>query len=141
MIQRTQSLYLLLGAIALFALLLFDLAWTSPAAADFDWFTPVVLTIAGVLGVAAVGTIFLYGNRPRQKSAVVAIQYATIVFMLVLYGSMYMAGDLHFMRNGETDTGKVVAMAMPVLGYILFFLARRGIVRDIELVRSMDRLR
>lgn len=141
MIQRIQSLYLLLGAMALLALLLFDLAWTSPAAEYFAWFTPSILLLAAIVGLGAIGAIFLYSDRRRQKRAVVGIQYATIIFMLILFGSMYFAGDLHFMRGGETAPGKIVAMAMPLVGYIFFFLARRGIVKDIELVRSMDRLR
>jgi len=32
-------------------------------------------------------------------------------------------------------------LSMPVVAYLFFFLARRGIDHDIELVESMDRLR
>jgi hypothetical protein len=39
------------------------------------------------------------------------------------------------------SAGKVVAMSLPVVAYIMLFLARRGITADIKLVRSMDRLR
>lgn len=141
MIQRIQTVYLLLGAIALLSLLFFDLAWTSPAAESYPWFTPVVLVITGLIAVGTIVTVFLYGNRPRQKRTVEMLQYATLAFMLLLYGVMYMAGDLHFMREGETNAGKIMAMAAPVLGYIFLFLARRGISHDIALVRSMDRLR
>lgn len=141
MVQRLQSLYLLLAAVSLLLLLFFDLAWTSPAAAAYAWFTPVVLIFAGLLAVAALVTIFLYGDRVRQKRIVELLQYGTLLFMVVLFGGMYAAGDLHFLRDGEVSTGKIVSMLAPVFAYLLLFLARRGIVHDINLVRSMDRLR
>ncbi len=141
MLQRIQSVYLGLAAIVLLSLLFFDLAWTSPATAEFGWFTPVVLVFAAVIAIGAVIAIFLYGDRARQKRVVVALQYATLAFMLLLYGTMYVAGDLHFMREGQTEAGKIAAMAAPVVTYVFLMLARRGIARDIALVRSMDRLR
>jgi hypothetical protein len=39
------------------------------------------------------------------------------------------------------DWGKAAMLAMPILAYVFFLLARRGIDHDIELVESMDRLR
>ena len=141
MIQRIQSVYLALAAVLMLSLLFFDLPWTSPAAADFGWFTPVLLALPVILAVGIVATIFLYGNRQRQKRYVEILQYAVVAFMVLLYGAMYAAGDLHFARDGATSAGKVAAMIIPVLAYVLLFLARQGISRDIALVRSMDRLR
>jgi uncharacterized membrane protein len=141
MIQRPQSLYLLIGAVAFLALFFFDLAWESPAANSYTWFTPVVLMMAGVLGLGAIGTIFLYGDRKRQRSIVVGLQVATIAFLLLFLGGIYLVGDLHFARDGVTAAGKVIAMLLPILAYAMFFMARRGITKDIALVRSMDRLR
>lgn len=141
MIQRPQSLYLLVGAVAFVALFFFDLAWDSPAADSYGWFTPVVLTMAGALGLTAIATIFLYRDRARQRTIIVGLQVGTIVFLAAFLGGIYLVGDLHFNREGATAAGKVVAMALPILAYGMFFMARQGVVKDIALVRSMDRLR
>jgi uncharacterized membrane protein len=141
MIQRPQSLFLLLGAVALVALFFLDIVWRGPTADSYDWFTPAILILAGIIGLGAIGTIFLYQDRQRQKRIVVWLQFATVFFLFVFYGSLYMMGDLHFMRDGATDTGKVIALALPIFAYVMFFMARRGIIHDIKLVRSMDRLR
>jgi hypothetical protein len=141
MIQRIQSLYLLVGAVSMFALFFLDLAWESPAASSYGWFTPVILTSAALIGLAAIGSIFAYADRPRQKSIVTGLQFATVFFLFVYMGAIYMVGDLHFDRAGETSAGKIVALLLPIFTYVMFFLARRGIISDIKLVRSMDRLR
>ena len=141
MIQRPQSLYLLLAAVSLFALLLLDLPFNSPAAIAFGWFTPAVLIGAVLVAVATLAVIFAYGNREQQLRFVMILQVAAIVFLLVYFGGLYFAGDLHFQRGGLTDTGKIVAIFLPVAAYVFLFLARRGVMSDIALVKSMDRLR
>lgn len=123
------------------AFLFFDLAWTSPAADQFSWFTGAVLVFAAVIGIGALVAIALFRNRERQRQFVVALQFAIVAFILVLYLCMYLAGDLHLMRQGTRDAGKIVAMVLPLVAYAFLFLARRGITNDIKLVRSMDRLR
>jgi hypothetical protein len=42
---------------------------------------------------------------------------------------------------GGINWTKAAMLGLPILAYLLFFLARRGIDHDIELVKSMDRLR
>jgi len=39
------------------------------------------------------------------------------------------------------EWGTTTVLLLPVAAYILFYLARRAITSDIELVKSMDRLR
>lgn len=140
MIQRIQSLYLLLAALCFFVLLMLDLPYGSPAAAD-AWFTPFVMIGAVLLGLASLGSILLYKNREQQLRVINGVQLAAVAFLIVFFGGLYFAGDLHFQRGGATDAEKVVSLFLPILGYVMLFLARRGVAADIALVRSMDRLR
>jgi hypothetical protein len=97
------------------------------------------------LGVLTAGTalwaIFLYDDRERQRSVVVGVQMATVVFAGVLYGGLYFTSELGFMGPQGVVWGRAIVLAGPILAYVFFLLARRGIKHDIELVKSMDRLR
>lgn len=141
MIQRIQSLYLFLGALSLIVLLFFRGSWQGQAAASFGWFTPAVIGLSILAAVGALGAIFLYENRQRQRSVVVGIQMLTVLLALVLYGGLFLAGGLDVQTEQGVDVGRVVGLLLPVIAYLFFFLARRGITKDIKLVRSMDRLR
>lgn len=141
MIQRIQTVYLLLGALALAALGLFELPWASRAAAAHGWFVPSLIGLIVVTAGTGLGAIFLYENRKTQRSVVVGVQIGTVLLAGVLYGGLYLTSELTFGGVRGTDWGRVVALAMPIVAYLFFFLARRGIDHDIELVKSMDRLR
>ena len=140
MIQRIQSIYLLLGALTLLALLLFDDIWQGAAAVQ-AWFSPVLLVLIFLTVAIAIGAIFMYKDRKRQRSAVVVAQFLALVLLAVFYLGLYLVGALGVTVAGVVDTARVVALLLPVVAYIFFYLARKGIERDIALVRSMDRLR
>lgn len=141
MIQRIQTVYLVLGILSLIILFLLDTIWTSPADELLAWFSPALLVLGG-LGVLAAGvSIFLYKNRKQQRKIVVTAQMIVVLFMVVLYGGLYLAADLTIIENQVIDGSRVVVLLLPVLAYVFFYLARKGIDRDINLIRSMDRLR
>ena len=141
MIQRIQTVYLFLGALALGALGVFELPWSSQAADVHVWFVPSLIGL--ILGTAgtALWSIFLYERRSTQRSVVVGVQIGTVLLAGVLYGGLYLTAELAFQSPGGVDWGKAAMLSMPVVAYLFFFLARRGIDHDIELVKSMDRLR
>ena len=141
MIQRIQSIYLLLGAVALGSLLLFDEIWLGETAAMLPWFAPTLLILGGVVIVVALVAIFLYKNRTRQRGAVVAAQWLTVAWMGVFYGGLFYSGQLQSQAGGDPISMSLLGLLVPILAYVFFFLARRGIQKDIALVRSMDRLR
>ena len=142
MIQRIQSIYLLLGALALAALFFFETLWSSVPAQAWGWFTPAAFVLSGVAGAAAVAAIFLYGDRPRQRTVVLAVQIITMALVLLLFGGLYWHGQLDVrVAGGGVHVGRLVALLLPVVAYALFFLARRAIESDMALVRSVDRLR
>ncbi len=141
MIQRIQTVYLFLGALALAALGFFNQLWSSAAASTYGWFFPSVVGLIVVTAAGALGAIFLYENRKTQRSVVVGVQVATVVLAGVLYAGLYMTAELNFGGGRAIDWGKTAMLVLPILAYLFFFLARRGIDHDIELVKSMDRLR
>jgi hypothetical protein len=141
MIQRIQTVYLILGAAALAAVFAFSSPWSSTAAETYAWYVPVVAGLAIVTAGTAVVAVFLYSQRPTQRSVVVLAQFLTFALAAVLYGGLYLTGELSVRAGDAIRWGKVSMLAMPAVAYVLFLLARRGIDHDIELVKSMDRLR
>ena len=140
MIQRIQTVYLVLGAVALGALLFFGVVWQGAATVQ-GWFTPAVVLVDSLAVAVALGAIFLYKNRPRQRQVIVVAQVLTTVLLIVFCGGLYLADALYVRTAQGLDVGMLVVLLLPIVAYVLFLLARRGVEKDIERVRSMDRLR
>jgi len=141
MIQRIQTVYLVLGALVLAALGLFGSPWNSTAAATRAWFVPSLIALTVITAGAALGAVFLYERRKTQRTVVVGVQVLTVALAGVLYGGLYLTSELRFAGPGGLQWGKTIVLLLPIGAYALFWLARRGIDHDIELVESMDRLR
>ena len=141
MIQRVQTVYLFLGAVALAAFATFQMPWGSSAASTYSWFIPTLLSLSALTVGLSVWAIFLYEARETQRTVVVATQVCTVALAGVLYGGLYLTSELAFMGEQGVDWGRSTMLGLPIIAYVLFFLARRGIDHDIQLVESMDRLR
>lgn len=138
MIQRKQSVYLVLGALCVAAMLFFDGTFEGRASETLAWYVPSLLVSGALVVLAALFSVFIYRNRAQQQKMVVAVQVLTLIFMILLYGGLFLAGGL---APALEQPGDAVALVLPILAYVFFYLARRGIQADIQLVRSMDRLR
>ena len=139
MLQRIQSIWLLLAAICAF--LTIRLSFYSgnietpgqPASFQFlnagfnIWI--LILTVALVC-IAAID-IFLYKNRKLQG------RLALLGILLSLLNIFLYYKQTRKFTVGNYDLTAVLAILIPVL----FFLALRGIYRDQKLVKSLDRLR
>ncbi len=141
MIQRIQTVYLLVGAGCVGSVYLFENLWTGPVAAESAWFVPVTTVLFGLSVVGALAAIFLFGDRQRQRTVVLVLRYVTMVGIVSLFGGLYIAEALPFQISVQSGLGAWLSLFLPILGYVLFSMARRRIERDIELIRSMDRLR
>lgn len=138
-IQRIQSIYLLIAALAGSALFGFPFA-TAPAQQEgmlvdgaFDVNDHIGLIVLTVLVVLlSVATIFLYNNRVLQMN----LGKLNIVLLLGLVG---LAGYLFFTLQVATSLG--FGLVAPALVLIFVVLANRNIQKDEKLVRSADRLR
>ncbi len=141
MIQRIQSVYLVLGAVVLGALVFFGVVWEGAAATAQGWFTPVVVLFDGLAAAVAVGAVFLYKNRLRQRKVIVVAQGLTVMLLITFCGGLYLVDALYVRTSQGLDVGMLAALLLPIVAYVLLLLARRAVEKDIERVRSMDRLR
>lgn len=135
MIQRLQSLYLLLGGLAFIAVAPFKSALVQEA---LPWVMPAALGLSGLVTVFAVVVIFLYSDRKRQLKLVGLLQYMAILAILAIFAGLYFSGGI---MEASTNMGVMALIALPILGYVLIRMAGMRINKDIQLVRSMDRLR
>ena len=139
MLQRMQSIWLLLAAI--FAFLTIRLSFysgnieTPGQPASFQYLNAgfniwiLIVTIALVC-IAAID-IFLYKNRKLQgRLAILGI------LLSILNIFLYYKQTLRF-TIGNYDLTAILSILLPVF----FFLASRGIYKDQKLVKSLDRLR
>jgi hypothetical protein len=143
MIQRIQSVYLFLAALASGAQFGVPYATgnapTLPALADgrIDPSDNV-----GLLGLVALGivvsaaAIFLYRNRPLQMRVTGG---ATLVSALLLVLAGFVCK-----QNFDASSGALqvyAGLGLPLVSMLLSWLAGRAIRKDEQKVRSMDRLR
>ncbi|MCK9481076.1 MAG: DUF4293 domain-containing protein [Bacteroidia bacterium] len=92
------------------------------------------LSIIGVFGLAA---IFLFNKRKLQ------LRFASYLFMfdLLLFFMIYYHTNLGVKVFENSEIHWQIAAFMPLILPVLHFLALRGIVHDIKLLKSVDRLR
>lgn len=141
MIQRIQSVWLLLAAIA--SLLTLKLSFYTgnfikdgqpKAITSLVGTSNILLTIsivaAGLLGLVA---IFLYKDRKLQMRLTLVALFLSGLNLVLFWTQVK-----KFVPNeGNYDLTAIIAIITPVL----FILAIRGIYRDNKLVKSLDRLR
>ncbi len=140
MIQRKQSVYLLLGSLALGAVLFFG---AGAVFGVFPGYVHVVFGVAGLAGLFGIISIFMYRDRRRQHTLALLAQISTLILMALFAVAMYISGTPGVtVSSSDTDTaGRMLTMAFLVCAYAFFWLARRAIRSDIELVRSANRIR
>lgn len=142
MIQRSQSLYLLL--VVLLSVLLLFLPVYEYGAADgltalksFRLGDNVLLSILnGAVALLSAGAIFLFKNRPLQ----IRISGLSMLITTILIGLLFFLADNMSTTLEQRLTYRYGAY-LPILQLIFSFLAQRAIRKDEELVRSADRLR
>ena len=155
MIQRIQTVYLLLATIAMSLTLFLPLAtiwqggneiiikaWFADGTVGFKAPLPLYLSI--ILSVATAlpfVTIFLYKKRMAQ----IRICVSEIVLLLgsVAFIALYCYRLCEVLAEMMTDLNFTLGFAslMPFVAIIFVVLAIRGIARDEALVRSLDRIR
>ena len=136
MIQRIQSIFLLivalLGAIAPF----FAFLWVTANGEEFFaqnelWISILFYAVA----ILAVIAIFLFKNRQNQF----VLNRLNMILNLFLLG-FFVYRSLNL--SGETLVSeKGIGMLIPVFSIVFLVLANRAIKKDEDLVKSVDRLR
>lgn len=139
MIQRIQSVYLLLASILMlivgivFLYNVFLLGTTSTMSEVFNGFWG-ILYLVFVLDSAVMSfiTIFHYRKRMAQVRLTAVNFFDTVISVLLFIGLFLFKGlDLQWMPY----------VPLSILAIVLLILACRNIIKDEKLVRSADRIR
>ena len=141
MIQRIQSLWLLLAAITLFLLFKFPFAGAKTQQGSlielYAASSLMMFIVAILLGIASLVAIFLFKNRSSQKKLIWLGILLDIVLIVMMY---YQMEGLKENTSLQGQTFKMGAI-FPVLYIIFMIMAYSGIRRDEKLIKSVDRLR
>jgi len=158
MLQRIQTLYLAIVAIACILLFFFPLANyydelqgnykffiygvqsmdPEPKVSFPAYFTIPLIFLVVVSFIFSVVTIFLYKNRPMQIRICAFNVLANIVLIMVIF--FFYATRIKTMTQIEPEYA-YSGMALPLISLALLVLASRAIRKDESLVKSADRLR
>lgn len=153
MIQRKQSLWLLIAALLNAGVFYFDLYKYDAGAPKplldkqvmvssamhlrvADHFPS--LLIALVMTLLPLVTIFLFKNRKRQIGISFISMIAIIAFMAL---TLKRVSDLGALAPPPVNASYGAGAVLPVAALVFLFLAILGIRKDNKLVKSMDRLR
>ena len=138
MIQRIQSVWLMLAAAAALLLIRFPVysgnrltgtivQWTTINATA----TLPILMVTVAIAVLALVTLFLYSSRKLQMRLCIASVIACLVWIALFHR------EIHVFNEGDYSMAALLLFAVP----LFFLLAIRGMVKDEKLIKSADRLR
>jgi Domain of unknown function (DUF4293) len=135
MIQRSQTLWLLLAAACAFLTFKFPFYnLTSTVVGQSNEFTAqskILLTIlTSILGALCLFLVFLYKNRKLQ----VRLSFAALLLSLL---DIY----LYFYYRDASVSGVSLFSIFTFMIPLFILMAIRGIYRDIRLIKSLDRIR
>ena len=136
MIQRIQTLYLLLVIVLSAILVQWAELWSNATgeAVFLDGELWVAVSFYGI-AVLALISIFLFKKRQNQF----VLNRLNIILNLFLLGffvyrSLNLSGEMEVSEKG-------IGMLIPVFSIVLLVLANKAIKKDEDLVKSVDRLR
>ena len=152
MLQRIQTLYLLAAFVSCLACLCLPVAhfttdggmeqvdmynlWLAAEGKHLFHFCPVLMGILVITTAMVFLNVWLFARR--------TLQMRVCSFCMILLVAWYAAYGLisHLICSDlQASWRPHWATALPAVGFILLYLALRGILHDERLVRSLDRLR
>ena len=142
MIQRIQSIYLLLVAILsaglIFAFELWKMAEVKVFALDLFSEESILSKLVPVLFLSsaalALYTIFSFKDRKKQF----------VLSRLIILINLFLLGVLIYLSlnlPGEVTSEKGIGMFIPTVAILFSVMANKAIKKDEDLVKSVDRLR
>ncbi|CAA0193699.1 conserved membrane hypothetical protein [Tenacibaculum maritimum] len=143
MIQRIQSIYLLVAALISGGLISIVSLWTNSKTEVYasnllastslvEKCIPVLFFISALI---ALTTLFLFKNRKLQF----VLNRCNMLINLFLLGALIYVS---LILPGETSVFKKgIGMFLPIIVILLLVLANKAIKKDEDLVKSVDRLR
>jgi len=138
MIQRIQTVYLILTFVVTGVLMFFMPLWTLNTGKAFYFMQDQLYTI--LLGLSTMLTIVsIISYKKRQNQFVMGrlnIILNLILLGLFVYRSVNLSGET---VNAVSEKG--IGMFLPIVAIVLLVLANKAIKKDEDLVKSVDRLR
>jgi 4-amino-4-deoxy-L-arabinose transferase-like glycosyltransferase len=143
MIQRIQTIYLLLASIVSGGLIFVFNLWNTIKEKIFvvDLFSREVFTLKVIpfmfimSAILSLVAIFLFKNRKLQF----------VIGRIIILTNFFLLGLLIYLSlnlSGETSVSeKGIGMFLPILAILLVVLANKAIKKDEDLIKSVDRLR
>ncbi|MFV8370577.1 DUF4293 family protein [Flavobacterium sp. LB2R40] len=137
MIQRIQTIYLLLTFVVTSILLFFIPLWTMSDGKAYYFMQSQLYTI--VLGLSTTLTLLsIVSYKKRQNQFVIG--RLNIILNLILLG-LFVYRSLNVSGETPVVSEKGIGMFLPVVAIVLLVLANKAIKKDEDLVKSVDRLR
>jgi len=135
MIQRIQSIYLLLAAIVSAGVIMVTPLYMVDDTQLYIMDYPIYFALTLLSALVSLFSIFRYKNRKQQfVSGRVNILINFLLIGLMLYEFFT---HLKPVGNATYDLG----IALPLISIVFIALANRNIMKDEKLVRSADRIR
>lgn len=148
MIQRIQTVYLLIAAILVGITLVAPLAWfgadnemmtlyafhlttAEGNVGDMPLWTGILLSLSTALPLII---IFLFKKRMLQ------FRLCAVEFIFLL-GCLVMLGYTYFRMGSGIESGMKPAIILPLVALLFIYLAGRAIFKDEILIRSLNRIR
>ena len=128
MIQRIQSLYILIVIILSFLVLKLTIDFSNDIKLNSFLTIYYVFYFIPLIGIF---TLFLYKKRVTQ-SMMCLIMLGVNVIVILSYGLK--------IYEGNSSLINLVLISCTMIECILLFLARKAINKDVNLVRSIDRI-
>ncbi|OAB29057.1 protein of unknown function [Flavobacterium fryxellicola] len=137
MIQRIQTIYLLLAFVVTGILLFFIPLWTMAEGQEYYFMQSQVYTI--LLGLSTTLTVLsIVSYKKRQNQFVIG--RLNIILNLILLG-LFVYRSLNVSGETPAVSEKGIGMFLPAVVVVLLVLANKAIKKDEDLVKSVDRLR
>lgn len=144
MLQRIQTLYLLIALVAVGVSLVMD--WVTyvmeEASTSFMTGNPamVMYVLVGLSMLTLVWVISRFKDRKGQmKLANVAM--FDMLLIVVMFGVLHYQQIESYNELGELSLSYDLGAAMPLIAIVLIWMAKKAIKKDDDLVKSVDRLR
>ena len=137
MIQRIQTIYLLLAFVATAVLPFVFPLWKLENGQDFYFMLDQVYIVLFGLSTAMTAiTIISYKKRQNQF----VLGRLNIILNLILLG-LFVYRSLNISGEAVNVSEKGIGMFLPIVAIVLLVLANKAIKKDEDLVKSVDRLR
>ena len=164
MIQRIQSLFLLCTAIVTGLMLFIPVASIPVNNAMCDLYTTKIMQVSPqnqfimwnwpsmilnlFITILAMLTIFVHKKKSKSVKPTLFLQFRLAIVNVILQLGLFILLWILLIRNVPQEVGFTeslqytrISFIFPVVGMIFTWLAIRGIIKDIALLKSFDRIR